>query len=122
MRIFLNERELFLKKIPFLMMLFGATLDGYRDAVCPQQTRSSPCAFRDGIRGIGAVEEPRIEPRNRRAREVFQRGCKAEQNRAVIDAVSDIFRNVARRTLLLLNDTWERLRLSRRPLDRAAFF
>ncbi|PZO84019.1 MAG: PAS domain-containing sensor histidine kinase [Micavibrio aeruginosavorus] len=109
MRIFLNERELFLKKIPLLMMLFGATLTIIGTLYVRNNQKQS-------LR-LSAMNEELARKNRELNHEIGEREKlfnalrKAEkENRAVIDAVSDIiFETSPDGTILFLNDTWEKI-------------
>lgn len=104
-----GERELFLKKIPLLMFLFGLTLtligtlyvrNNQKQAIRLAQINSE-LANKNNDLNREVVEREKLYQALRRTE---------KENRAVIDAVSDIiFETSTDGELLFLNDTWQKI-------------
>ncbi len=119
----LNDRELFLKKIPFLMFLFGVTLTLIGTLYVRNNQRQSirlaimnrELATKNDELNHEVVEREKLNQALRQAE---------KENRAVIDAVSDIiFETSTDGQILFLNDTWQKITgfSSERSLGRNIF-
>lgn len=119
----LNDREVFLQKIPFLMFLFGATLTLIGTLYVRNNQRQS-------LR-LAIMNSELARKNNELNHEVVEREklnnalIKAEkENRAVIDSVSDIiFETSTEGIILFLNETWQKITgfSSERSLGRNIF-
>ncbi len=109
MRIDLSERELFLKKIPLLMFLFGITLTLIGTLYVRNNQKQA--------QRLAIINNELAHKNNELNREVIEREKlyqalrRAEkENRAVIDAVSDIiFETSTEGEILFLNETWQKI-------------
>ena len=105
----LNEREMLLKKIPFLTWLFGLVLtivgtlyvrNNHRQAV-RLATMNVELAQKNDKLNHEIVERERLNQTLRR---------QEKENRAIIDAVSDIiFETSTEGQILFLNETWQKI-------------
>lgn len=103
----INSRESFLKKIPFLMLLFGITLTLIGTLyVRNNQTQSSKLASMNKELAHKNYELSQEVSERERLNNVIQKS--ARENRAVINAVSDIiFELSIDGSILFLNAAWE---------------
>jgi PAS domain S-box-containing protein len=105
----LGEHEQFLKKIPFLMLLFGATLTMIGTMyVRNNQKQSLRLATVNLELGQKNADLNREVEEREKLNETLRR--QEKENRAVIDAVSDIiFETATDGNLLFLNETWQKI-------------
>lgn len=103
----INSRESFLKKIPFLMLLFGITLTLIGTLyVRNNQSQSTKLASMNKELAHKNYELNQEVSERERLNNVIQKS--ARENRAVINAVSDIiFELGTDGTILFLNAAWE---------------
>ena len=105
----LSKQEMFLNKIPILMLLFGLTLT----LIATLYIRNSQ---RQSLK-LESVNQELAKNNDKLSAEIGEKGKlnqairKAEQeNRAIIDSVSDIiFETTPVGEILFLNETWERV-------------
>jgi len=105
--VIINSRESFLKKIPFLMLLFGITLTLIGTLyVRNNQSQSTKLASMNKELAHKNFELSQEISERERLNNVIQKS--ARENRAVINAVSDIiFELGTDGTILFLNAAWE---------------
>ncbi|HEU4839364.1 MAG TPA: PAS domain S-box protein [Micavibrio sp.] len=105
----LGEHEQFLKKIPFLMLLFGATLTMIGTMyVRNNQKQSLRLATVNLELGQKNTDLNREVEEREKLNETLRR--QEKENRAVIDAVSDIiFETSTDGNILFLNETWQKI-------------
>ena len=105
----MGEHEQFLKKIPFLMLLFGATLTMIGTLyVRNNQKQSLRLATVNLELGQKNTDLNREVVEREKLNETLRR--QEKENRAVIDAVSDIiFETATDGNILFLNETWQKI-------------
>lgn len=109
MGISLSERELFLQKIPLLMMLFGITLTLIGTLYVRNNQRQSQ---KLALMNIELARKNEEMNRQIIEREKLNQALRKQEkeNRAVIDSVSDIiFETSTDGQILFLNDTWQKI-------------
>jgi PAS domain S-box-containing protein len=109
MNVILDESEVFLKKVPFLMLLFGATLTMIGTLYVRSNQRQAA-----RLAGINLeLEQKNVELRHEAIeREKLNQALAQaeEENRSVIDAVTDIiFETSTDGNILFLNATWQKI-------------
>jgi len=105
----ISHREIFLKKIPLLMMLFGVTLTFIGTLYVRNNQRQS--------QRLAVINIELAQKNNELNHEVVEREKlyqalrrNEKENRAVIDAVSDIiFETSTDGQILFLNETWQKI-------------
>ncbi len=105
----MNERELFLKKIPLLMLLFGVTLTLIGTMYVRNNQKQSQKLALMNIQ-LGRKNEEMNRQIQEREKLNLALRKQEKENRAVIDAVSDIiFETSTDGQILFLNDTWQKI-------------
>lgn len=104
-----TERELFLKKIPLLMLLFGITLTLIGTMYVRNNQKQSQKLALMNIQLAGKNEEMNRQIQEReKLNHALQK--QEKENRAVIDSVSDIiFETATDGQILFLNETWQKI-------------